>query len=334
MHSLLKWLRWTIPLLLLTATSFSAQKAKVDAGQEGPATDSNDEGRFRDLFPSWVKTVAIISPASPADTQQLDTGIRLLQNAGLRVKVMPHAREGENSGYTSIEPEKRIADLEQAWLDPEVDLILCTRGGVGSENILGRIAWHKLKQRDMPLIGFSNITALHSAMIVQKAGHPFSGPSLTALLGCDQESLTRFRAALSGDRLAPVQLRVLRAGKCAGVAVSGHLMLLDKVSRTAFCPDCAGKIIFIECPGQKASVVQDKLVGLREAGFFSKCEGVVFGHFVRCGSPAEIAKLLQDFSKTMFCPVFSGYPYGHASANYMIDFRRSVSIDETGLMVP
>ena len=335
MYSFLKLPQLIVPLLLLLAvTSFSAQKAKVDPAQEGPAAAPDDEGRFRDLFPPWVKTVAVISPASPADTKQLDTGIRLLKNAGIRVKIMPHARERENSGYTSIEPEKRIADLEKAWLDPEVDLILCSRGGVGSENLLDKIGWDKLRQRDIPLIGFSNITALHGAMIVKKAGHPFSGPSLTALLGCDKESLTRFRTTLSGGKLAPVQLQILRHGKCSGVASGGHLMLLDKMSRTPFCPNPAGKIIFIECPSQKLSVLRDKLAGLRDAGFFGKCAGIVFGHFVQCGSPAEIADLLREFSKTVPCPVFFGYPYGHASANYMIDFRRSVSIDETGLMVP
>jgi muramoyltetrapeptide carboxypeptidase len=333
MFSSLKLPRWGISLLLAVA-SLSAQAAKSDPGQEGATAASINDGRFRNLLPPWVKTVAIISPASPADTQQLDAGLRLLKNAGIRVKVMPHARERENSGYISIEPEKRIADLEQAWLDPEVDLILCTRGGAGSENLLDKIAWHKLKQRDIPLVGFSNITALHSAMIVQRAGHPFSGPSLTALLGCDQESLARLRAALSGEKLAPVQLQVLRRGRCSGVAVGGHLMLLDKVSRTPFRPDTAGKIIFIECPGQKISVLRDKLAGLRDAGLFRPCAGIVFGHFVQCGSPTEVAKLLQEFSNTVSCPVFSGYPYGHASSNYTIDFRRSVSINETGLMVP
>ena len=317
---------------MMTALSPSAQKINSDS--ECPDSVQSDDLRFQDIFPRWVKTVAIISPASPADTSHVDTGILMLQNAGIRVKVMPHAREGENSGYTSIEAGKRIADLEQAWLDPQVDLILCTRGGVGSEHILDQIDWNKLRKRDIPLVGFSNITALHWAMIDQKAGHPYSGPSLTALLGCDQESLKRFRKTLDGDKLAPVQLQILRPGKCSGIAVGGHLMLLEKVSRTSFCSDTSGKIIFIECPGQKVSVLRDKLQKLREAGLFRQCAGIILGHFVNCGNPAKIATLLQDFTKTVACPVFYGYPYGHASSNYMIDFQRSISIDKNGVMTP
>ena len=323
---------WIGCMIAMTASTLMAQK--TTSATECATPVQSDGKRFLGLFPEWVKTVAIVSPASPAETAHVDLGIRLLENAGIRVKVMPHARERENGGYISIEAEKRIADLEQAWMDPEVDLILCTRGGVGSETLLDKIDWEKLRKRDMPLVGFSNITALQCAMIVKKAGHPYSGPSLTALLGCDQESLKRFCMTLDGDKLPPLPLVVLRPGKCSGIAVGGHLMLLAKVSGTSFCPDTEGKVIFIECPGQKVSVLREKLRKLHDAGFFSKCAGIVFGHFVNCGFPDDVMAVLKEFAKTVSCPVFSGYPYGHADSNYMIDFRRSVSIDEKGMMTP
>ena len=318
----------------MKTTSHSPSATEINSDSECSGRVQDSDLRFRNLFPPWIKTVAIISPASPGEKDQIDTGIRLLEGVGIRVKVMPHARERENSGYMQIEAKKRIADLEQAWLDPEVDLILCVRGGVGTEQLLEDIDWEKLKKRDMPLVGFSNITALHCAMIARNAGHPFSGPSLTALLGCDRESLTRFRAALDGSQSVPVQLRILRSGKCAGIAIGGHLMLLKAISRTSFCPDTTGKIIFIECPGQKVSVLRDNLHNLHDAGFFSKCAGLVFGHFVNCDPQSEVAVLLANFSATVSCPVFSGYPYGHASSNYMIDFRHVVSINEEGIITP
>ena len=322
-------------LLLMTILPFSAKSISNNAiSEECSGKVQNDDLRFQHLFPSWIKTIAVISPASPANSKQIDIGLHLLRNAGIRVKVMPHARERENSGYISLEAGKRVADLEQAWLDPEVDLILCTRGGVGSESLLEKINWEKLRKRDMPLIGFSNITALHGAMIAKNVGHPYSGPSLTSLLGCDQESLLRFRTTLEGKKLAPVKLQVLRPGKCSGIAIGGHLVMLAKLSRTEFSPDTTDKIIFIECPGQKTERVKAMLEKLRYAGFFRHCSGVVFGSFVRCGSPEVIAKLLLEFSHTVKCPVFAGYPYGHTSSNYLIDFKRSVAIDKNGIITP
>jgi len=329
-----KILLWCVGISILGSLSLSARQSAKDDGTECAGNVQNDDNRFQHLFPPTIKTIAIVSPASPANTNEVDVGLRLLQKAGLRVKVMPHARENENSGYTSIAADKRIADLEQAWLDPEVDLILCTRGGVGSEQLPDKIDWDKLRQRDMPLVGFSNITALHCAMLARRAGHPYSGPSLTSLLGCNRESLARFRTTLEGGKLAPVPLQVLRPGACSGVAIGGHLMLLAKVSPTPFRPDTAGKIVFIECPGQTVAVMESKLRQLREDGWFTHCAGIVFGHFVSRNTPEEIAVMLRNFTRTVKCPVFSGYPYGHRQTNYLIDLRRAVTIDNQGVITP
>jgi len=125
------------------------------ASEENAGEATGDMNRFRNLFPEWVKCVAIVSPASPGQTGEVDLGIALLKQAGIQVVVMPHAREHENSGYSTIEAEKRAADLETAWLDPRVDLILCTRGGIGSEDMVDKLDWEKLARRkDMPVVGF------------------------------------------------------------------------------------------------------------------------------------------------------------------------------------
>ena len=94
---------------------------------------------FEGLFPPEIKTVAIVAPSMPGDApEKIDLCLNLLREAGLNVKVMPHAREGE-PGRTRddiIDVRKRAADLEQAWLDPEVDLILCLRGGWGGIDLI------------------------------------------------------------------------------------------------------------------------------------------------------------------------------------------------------
>lgn len=304
------------------------------ASEENAGGRAGDMNRFLNLFPAWVKCVAIVSPACPGQTDEVDLGIALLKHAGIQVVVMAHARENENSGYFTIEPEKRVADLETAWLDPRVDLILCTRGGIGSEELPDKLDWGKLARRkDMPVVGFSDITSLHCAMLKTGVGHPFSGPSLTALLGCDEASLRHFRRTLDGGDLAPVPLRALRGGKASGLAVGGHLMLLERMSRSDYAPDYAGKVVFIECPGRKPSVVENALNKMRERGCFRKCAGIVFGHFVNCGPPGEIEEVLRRFTGTVGCPVFADFPYGHRGSNWMLDFRRKVCIGEDGILV-
>ncbi len=290
------------------------------------------ENRLAEIFPERIRTIALIAPASPgASTQEVDRGIALLKKSGIRVKVMPNARVGEPGRYTSIAAEKRIADLEQAWLDPEVDLILCIRGGAGTPGILEKLNWDKLRTRpDLPVLGFSDITALHMAMLKEKAGHPYASPSLSALLGVDNDSLNSIQAILNGRQPAPVPLIPLRAGKASGIALAGHLRLLDTMNHTRFRPETRGRVIFIECPDLTPVRAQQTLEKLRKSGFFDSCSAVVFGRLSNCGDQEET--VMRKFTDSVNCPVYMGFPYSHTPRNQMIDLRGKVMIDADGIL--
>lgn len=297
--------------------------------------ESQSTMRIPKLFPAWVKTVAIIAPASPADASKFVAGIKKLEAEGIRVKVMPHARDLEKvGGYVSTSVAHRVADLEAAWLDPEVDLILCARGGVGSEELLPLLNWEKLRARNMPLVGYSNISALQAAMLSQKAGHPYSGCALHGLSELDEKSIDHLRKTLDGDRHEDFQLQILKSGKCSGVAFASNINILSKISNTKFLPDFERKILFLEHTGWTPEFLFDALENLRRAGIFDKCAGVVFGH-ITFSDPRQRQQALdgiKKFAETLQCPVFAGYPYGHELPNFAIDQYRKVSISETGIL--
>lgn len=285
------------------------------------------------MFPGQIKTVALVAPACPANSSEaLDRAIAGLYKAGIRVKLMPHAREGEPAArYETIAVEKRVADLEQAWLDPEVDLVWCIRGGTGTPDVAEKVDWEKLRSRpDLPLLGFSDITALQLAMLKVRAGHPFAAPSLLGLLTVDAPSLENFRRVMHGKPAEPVQLLPIRGGEAAGLALAGHLRLLETMNRTRFRPDTAGKVIFIESPDFHPEQVRASLGRLREEGFFDNCAAVVFGTLSRCGDEAET--VVRDFAATVKVPVYMGFPYGHTSRNQVIDLHGRVVIDAGGVL--
>ncbi|MBQ9337968.1 MAG: LD-carboxypeptidase [Lentisphaeria bacterium] len=287
---------------------------------------------FDGLFPPDVKTVALIAPSSQGDApEKIDRVIRLLEAGGLRLKIMPHARIGEPDGNRPP-AEQRAADLEQAWLDPEVDLILCIRGGWGGVEVTEIADWAKLRaaRPDMRLIGFSDITTIHMAMLHEGAGHPICGPSVRGLINCDQASLETFRTVLSGGTPDPVRLTVLRPGAISGRILAGHLQRLMVMARTRFKPDTAGKVIFTECPGLGVPEVSECWQALLDDGFFNGCAGVVFGRLNGCKELEE--ETIRKFAAMLDCPAFCGFPYSHTPSNHMLDLRRDVKIDETGLL--
>lgn len=287
---------------------------------------------FDGLFPPDVRTVALIAPSSQGDApEKIDQVIGLLEKAGIRIKIMPHARISEPDG---IRPpaEQRVADLEQAWLAPEVDLILCIRGGQGGIEVAEKTDWAKLRaaRPDMRLIGFSDITVIHMAMLHEQAGHPLCGPSVRGLIACDQASLEAFRTVLSGGTPEPVRLTVLRPGSCSGQILAGHLQRLMVMTQTRFKPDAAGKVVFTECPRLDRTDVGTVWKTLHRNGFFKECAGVIFGRLNGCGDQED--SVIRELADTLDCPVFCGFPYSHTERNHMLDLRRCVRADEEGIL--
>ncbi len=292
-----------------------------------------DQSIFTDLFPENVKTVAVIAPSTPpASLEKLDEAVNALKAAGYNVKEMPHVRDGAPAkGWESIDPAKRKADLEQAWLDPEVDLIFCVRGGTGAEDLVPLLDWEKLRQRpDMPLPGFSNVSALHMGMLAEKAGHPIAAPNLVFALGIDRKSIQSCQDVFAGRSPEPVQLTALRSGKASGTALAGHIYLLNVMSKTKYFPETKGKVIFLECPGYDAVFIKKLLWEMIHAGHFRDCSAVVFGDLKGAGNDA--LQLMKEFAQAVNCPVYYGFPYGHTAQNHAIDLRKNVTIDGNGVL--
>ncbi len=288
---------------------------------------------MQNYFPEKIKTVAIVAPASPPTSlENLDRAVEMLKKAGYKVKEMPHVRVGAPvKGYRSISAKKRKADLEAAWLDPEVDLIWCVRGGINSRQLLPILDWEKLSTRpDMPVLGFSDITSLHCGMLKKKIGHPIAAPSLSSFLNTNQECIDFSRQILAGEQPAPVKLEVLKSGNARGLALAGHLMLLHQAMKTEFVPDTNGKILFMECPGFGAKKILAALNEMNDSGFFQNCAAIVLGSFK--GAKKREKEVISKLADMVTCPVFAGYPYGHTPQNSAIDMRRQVSVSADGIL--
>ena len=299
---------------------------KLSAGSD------NEPKCFDGLFPPEIKTVALIAPSSQGDApDKIDQVIALLEAAGVKLKIMPHARIGEAGGVYPP-AEQRAADLRQAWLDPEADLILCIRGGWGGIEVTELVDWSELREKrpDMRLIGFSDITTIHMAMLHERAGHPLCGPSVRGLINCDQASLEAFRTVVSGGTPEPMQLTVLRPGAAEGRILAGHLQRLSIMNRTRFKPEVRGRVIFTECPRLNSAEVAEVWKNLQSDRFFEGCSGVVFGRLNGCGDEEDA--VIRKFASDLNCPVWCGFPYSHTPRNHMLDLFRSVRIDESGLL--
>ncbi len=294
---------------------------------EGARSQGKDEPSFKGLFPPDVRTVGIVSVSSLVPESSFVRGTNLLARAGYRVKAMPNVRKMEP-------PAVRARLFEQAWMDPEIDFLLFSRGGQGAAEVVPLVDWDRLRGRGMRVMGFSDVTVVLGAMLAKGAGRPISGPMVSTLSTyCSGESRERLRQVLDGTppplKLTPVKpCAAAVVGKPFAGLVSRFPVLLD----IGFLPSLEGRVVFVECTPKYADASESILDGLLEKGVFDKSAAVVFCDFNRDWKKEDVDALFARFAAKARCPVFSGYPYGHVPRSFAVDFGRTVRISEDGVL--
>ena len=120
--------------------------------------------------------IALVSPASSSEPEQIDETQAIIESWGFRSRLGSHAHA--RLGYLAGDDESRLADLNTAIRDPQIRAIVSLRGGCGSLRLLKGIDLDALQADPKPLVGFSDITALHR--VWHRQGVPRStGPSST-----------------------------------------------------------------------------------------------------------------------------------------------------------
>jgi len=287
-----------------------------------------------------VRTVGVVMPASIVGRKAYEACKAKILAAGYKVKEAPRL------DFKAVAPvDDRVADFKDMWMDPEVDLVVCVRGGKGAQDLLPKLNWDKLRTRKQRVLGFSNITYLLNAMLQEKAGCPITGPTLTQFRYLKPESVKWLGKMLGGEPMPPVRLKVLRGGACSGLPCGGHISMLKGGVEMKRLPDATVRIAFLECSIREPSVHEAELDFLAKSGWLDGAAGIVFGDITPGGPDrtklkgealkagyAHEAEIKRAFAAKVKCPVYDDYPYGHVPRNFAVDFQREVSISEDGTL--
>ena len=266
--------------------------------------------------------VVIVSPAGKIQPQFVNSTIDILQEWGLEVKTSENAlREtGRFSGFT----EQRLHDLQSAMDDPEVKLIFCSRGGYGAIHLLDRLDFTAIKKNPKWLIGFSDITALHSAL--QSHGiMSIHGPMTKHFSeeGPSELSVLYTKAAISGRDLnytIPVDYPFLnREGKATGTLIGGNLSVYTSLFGSKFNKIPRNGILLLEDIGEEPYRIDRMIYQLKIAGVFNKIKGLIIGQFTDYEEDNKMYGSLYESIllavKEFDFPVCFGFPVGHTRIN-------------------
>ncbi len=284
---------------------------------------------------SRYRHAAIISPAGPLKPDVIASGVKFLQEQGLQVTVMPHVSAGAPESYFSAPLEQRIADLHEAWRNPEIDLIVCARGGFGSMQLLPHLDWELLRSRNIPVLGLSDITALHLGMLKNNAGIPVSSIMLGGMSKISDFMLKALRHALQieqGGFEFPAQ--VLKPGADFEVLPRAlNLSVAAALCGTPYMPDLSGSLLILEDLNEAPYRIERCLTQLQMCGVFERCAGVAFGQFTDCGSADEMNRIYHKYAEVINGPVWTGLPFGHESGIVAVNWSMPVRSERGRLFI-
>lgn len=301
-------------------------------------------------FPKSIKKIAIIAPAGPPNKALLDKSIQLIKSFGIDVNIRPNVFKSSPFSYLSASVNDRLDDLHQAWEDITVDLILCARGGFGSAHLLNYIDWDLLKSRDIPFIGYSDICALHLAMITMNVKTPISAPMGTNLNSALMHPFTQIhlKEALSPNDLSKIEkarLSILEIkatptiytrnnykfsnNNIYGEVIAVNLTILTSLLGTPFIPTLKDKILFLEDIGEDIYKIDRHLTQLKLSGIIDECLAIVMGDFNGCKPKSELKKLFESFAASTETPLLFNAKFGHIDETLSIVQKRTYRITIT-----
>ncbi len=287
-------------------------------------------------------TIAIISPAAPSSENDLAQGIAWLRSCGYLVKAMPHA--GEQFGYTAGTDEERLADLITALEDPSIDAILCARGGYGSGRLLPFLPWQRWKNENLPcklLMGFSDITMLHTAFFQELGWVTYYSPMLTSNLLNDSQDFTRreWLRFLEAETFTDLPVRLhnqdayecLNTGVAEGVSRGGNLSLLAALCGTPWQPNFKDSIVMIEDWKERYYTLDRQFTQLLQAGVFNGAKGLLFADFSQIDEEAirPLGKHLAWLCQSLDIPMGYGFSIGHGVQTATLPLGVKIRFDAT-----
>lgn len=278
-------------------------------------------------------TVAVIMPSTHVpDPDRLALVKPTVEHFGLKLK--PGRFLGKRTASFTQSIEERIADLHEAFADPDVKAVFPITGGYGTMQILDRIDYALIRRNPKIFTGYSDITAMHLAFY--KLAGLVTLHSPIVLSAFTKYSQTLFRKALFeakpiGEIANPPEAnplrpqhpwRTVRPGKVRAPIVGGNLTLVAHTMGTPYEIDTRGKILFIEDVGEDTYAIDRMLIQLHLGGKLEQAAGIVWGECNDCGpgtcrnssaSPFTLGETVDNIFARLKTPVLAGLTIGHTA---------------------
>lgn len=286
------------------------------------------------ITPPFLKpgdAVGIVSTARKITTSELSYFLNMLRDWGLQ-PVIGNSINAESNQYAG-DDDLRARDFQSMLDRADIQAIWCARGGYGTIRILDQLDFSNFMQQPKWIIGYSDVTVLHSKL------HQLGVESLHANMALSLDTKTpetskSIKQVLFGKKydITIPSKNNNRLGRANAPIVGGNLSLIYSMLGSPTAIHTAGKILFIEDLDEYLYHVDRMIMNLKRNDLFAHLNGLIVGgmsdmkdNTIPFGKSAE--EIIWDAVKDYHYPVCFGFPAGHINDNRALILGRSISFD-------
>jgi muramoyltetrapeptide carboxypeptidase len=288
------------------------------------------------IQPSHLKqgdTIGIVCPSGNIPLEKVQICIQTLEKWGYQVRLGKTVGAKKDS-FSGTDTE-RAADLQFMLDDPSVKAILCARGGYGASRIIGAMNFNHFKEQPKWVIGFSDITVLHAA-ILQENCMSIHGPMAAAFAKGEagEPYIQSLKKVLEGEKTkynTPAHA-MNNLGISNAEMVGGNLCILAHLIGSKNEVETSGKILFLEDVGEYHYNIDRLMIQCKNAGMFDHLSGLVVGGFTDLKDAstnfgATAYEIIKEHTSAYTYPICFDFPISHSLSNYAIKQGQKYSLE-------
>lgn len=275
-------------------------------------------------------TIGIFAPSSWVEQSDIEQSVRFIEEQGYKALVHPqtYLRHNQSAGTHA----QKLAAFYELWDNPEVACVWAAGGGNRAMHWIDLIDYEKLKETPKLLVGFSDVTALITAIYAHTKIETIHGTTFNRLHKCPQKQ--QHLDLLSGMRIIypDNEMHILREGKARGALVGGNLSLfqyLPSILPRNFYKD---SILFLEDCNEELSRIDRMLLHLKRTGIFDNVSALLFGQFgdfPETGKPFDFSfeDIIKEHTEGLSIPVIMNAPFGHGETLFPLPIGVTADLD-------
>jgi len=272
------------------------------------------------LKPGAVIGIAALSGACE-DKEAVERGIKLFEDMGY--KVVRANNIYARYRYLAGDDAARLEGFYKLWQNPEIDAVICMRGGSGAVRLINKIDYDIIRANPKIFCGYSDVSAL-SAMFLKRAGlMTFSGPLIQGDFGAEKPSkftLDAFFKAVTSDELEIEGEKIYCGGEAEGILWGGNLMTITSLCGQDFLPD-EPFIFFTEDLDERAYQIDKMMSQLLNIERFRKnLRGIVVGDFLDVDCYDWVDEVFEEIADELQIPAAGGFKITHLDDKVTIPY--------------